>query len=179
MVGLDKIIDKFKIVFDPPPGWVHTKTAEIEKFFEDFPLISGNRLPLSTYLIFAKNRVRFDLSTLFATLFSSSMKAQFLEQLPQMKEEASLQAELDQKNFESEVKAFDNSDDPIAAAIIAPHLDISEVYRYAAALQASCLFAVNADLFDAAVYQLRANPYLYFAYGDAYMGLMPISWEDL
>ena len=149
---------------------------DIAKYMDEFPpIVEGKPVPLITFVIFAKKFVRTDNSKYVSAIFSKDNAMRFKQELPIMAENAKVQASVDSKNFESEVKAFGDTE----AAITKPHLNISPIYRYAAAVQNGYIFAVTDKMLEDAIAQLRANPYLYFAYGEDYVELMPIPWEGL
>ena len=156
-------------------SWSH-KLPEISGYMAQFPPVTeGKRVPLVTFLIFAKKQVRLDNAKFFSAIFSEKNATAFMQELPIMAEHAKVQASVDAKNFESEYKAFGD----LESAITKPHLDISPVYRYAAAVQYGLLFTISEQLLTFAIRQLRANPFLYFAYGEDYIDLLPIPWEGL
>lgn len=159
----------------PLDSWKH-QLPEINRYMSVFPPVTeGRPVPLITFLVFAKKFVRPDNAKFFTAIFSRDNSTRFLQEQPVMESNAKVQASVDSKNFESEVKAFGDTE----AAITKPHLNISPIYRYAAAVQYGYLFAVTDKLLEDAIAQLRANPYLYFAYGNDYVELMPIPWEML
>lgn len=159
----------------PLDSW-RSRVPEINGFMSKFPDVrEGKQVPLVAFLLFAKKFVRIDNSKFFTAIFSQANADRFLQELPIMEEHAKVQAAVDAKNFESEYKAFGD----LEKVITAPHLDISAVYRYAAAVQYGYLFAISEQLVSTAIGQLRSNPYLYFAYGDDYIELLPIPWEAL
>lgn len=161
-----------------PQPWAF-RLNEIADFIENkiphmFSL-EEKHTPLSTYLIYAKGEARFDLQLAFNVVFSEKMKNSFCTHWTEMKENSKVQVNLDVKNLKSEVNAFGS----IESAIVNPHLDISPIYRYTTAIQQSLLHLVDEDLVAKAVLMLRTNPYLFFAYGEDYVDLMPITWEDI
>lgn len=177
-VGFDERLNKALTVMygSPPFGLTPTIVREIQTRFDQIPDPSpGYKYPIISFLVFATQNCRFDLSTLYRVVFSDGMFKRFYNQIPVLQEEARTQAVLDAKNFESEVKAFKD----IEAAIKNPHLDISELYRYMVALQQGMLFCIEDKLITKAITALRRNPYLYFAYGDEFIELMPTGWEEL
>ena len=160
----------------PPYGWnTQQRMADIQKLLYTLPRIQEHVPPLTTYLLFAKARLRFDLTTQFTAIFSENMKAKFVEYMKELDDRSKVQAALDDGNFKAEVAAFGD----LETAIKKPHLDVSPVYRYAAAVQQGLLAYIDDSLISEAVSALRVNPYLFFAYGDAYVPLMPIAWEGL
>ena len=164
-------------VFGSVPVYLTTNTvADIQAKYLTVPeLQPGYRVPLSTYLLFAQQGLRFDLSTIYSIIFSEKMFKRFKDNMPVMSEAANTQAVLDARSFESEVSAFNN----IEQAVREPHLDISELYRYMVAMQRGLVFCVDDTMIAKAIDQLRRNPYLYLAYGEPFYELMPIGWEEL
>lgn len=174
---MSRVERSMSIVYGGPPfGWnTSQRIAEIEQMLYTFPRINDRILPLTTYLLYAKSQLRFDLSTQFTAVFSENMKNKFIEHLRELSEKAKVQVSLDAGNFKAEVAAFGDME----VAIKSPHLDVSPVYRYAAAVQQGLLAYIDDTLIADAVAVLRVNPYLFFAYGKDYVPLMPIAWEDL
>jgi hypothetical protein len=163
-----------KLYGAPLDSW-RRSAWDIAKYMSNLPPIAGKQVPLITFVIFAKKFVRTDNAKYVSAIFSRDNATRFTQELPIMEESAKVQASVDSKNFESEVKAFGDTE----AAITKPHLNISPIYRYAAAVQNGYIFAVTDKMLEEAIAQLRANPYLYFAYGEDYVELMPIPWEAL
>ena len=159
-----------------PYGWLtEDKVRDIYQMLLLFPQIRGNHPPLTTYLLFARSCLRFDLTTNYNAVFSEKMKNSFVEHLRSLEDEARVQVELDDGNFKAEVAAFGS----IENAVKSPHLDITPLYRYMAAIQQGMLSCVTDELVTASVQCLRVNPYLYYAYGPGYTELMPIAWEGI
>ena len=160
----------------PPYGWnTSQRLSDIEQMLYTFPRINEHIVPLTTYLLYAKSQLRFDLSTQFTAVFSENMKNKFIEYLRDLQDRAKVQVPLDEGNFKAEVAAFGD----LETAIKRPHLDVSPVYRYAAAVQQGALSFIDDQLIADAVSVLRVNPYMFFAYGEGYVSLMPIAWGDL
>lgn len=158
-----------------PQAW-SSRLNDIACFISAIPKLDREHcVPITTYLIYARQETRFDLQTAYNAIFSANLSKKFEEAMPVMQEEACVQVKLDVKNMESEVNAFGSLD----SAITNPHLDISPVYRYTVAIQQSLLHLIDEDLVSKAITMIRRNPYLFWAYGDAYIDLMPISWEDV
>lgn len=157
--------------------WVSSdaRRDEIAAAMNSFPRIRDNVVPLTTFLLFAKKELGLTLSIQFTAVFSEKIKNSFLEHLLTLEDQSRVQVALDDGNFKAEVAAFGNMEE----AITHPHLDVSPLYRYMAALQQSLLVCVDDKLISDAVSWLRYNPYLYFAYGDAYVPLMPVAWEGI
>lgn len=174
---MNKIERSMAIVYGGPPyGWnTSQRMHDIEQMLYTFPRVNERIMPLTTYLLYAKSQLRFDLSTQFTAVFSENMKNKFVEHLRELEEKAKVQVSLDDGNFKAEVAAFGDME----TAIQHPHLDVSPVYRYAAAVQQGLLAYIDDQLIADAVAVLRVNPYLFFAYGEGYVPLMPIAWEDL
>lgn len=173
----DYILNTLSLAYGGIPyGWsAPDKFSAIEQFMASFPLIEGRQAPLSTFLLYVKTQLRLDLTATFQTVFSEKMKNSFSEHLRELSNRANVQAGLDDGNFKAEVAAFGD----IAKAVSSPHLEISALYRYMAAVQQSLLDVVTDALLKAATAELRENPYLYFAYGRSFLPLMPIAWEAL
>lgn len=160
----------------PPYGWTTPeRLAEISATIVSLPSVRGKPFPLTTYLLFARSSLRFDLSTQFSAVFSEKIKNSFSEHLRTLPSNAKVQVSLDDGNFKAEVVAFGD----LAIAISEPHLDISPLYRYMAAIQQGMLSCITDRLVAEAVHCLRVNPYLYYEYGDDYTVLMPITWEGI
>lgn len=177
-MSYESLVKSMSIVYGSPPyGWTTPQRLdEIEFMLRGFPKVHDNlSVPLTTYLLFARSSLRFDLSTLYSAVFSEKTKNIFPEHLRELKEQAKVQVALDDGNFKAEVAAFGS----LEGAIVEPHLDVSPLYRYMAAIQQGMLTVVDDSLVAAACMKLRENPYLYFAYGEDYVPLMPIAWEDL
>lgn len=177
-MNYDSLIKSMAVVYGSPPyGWTTAqRLEEISFMLASFPKITDTHtVPLTTYLLFAKGSLRFDLSTLYSAVFSEKIKNIFLEHLRELQDQARVQVSLDDGNFKAEVAAFGSLEE----AITAPHLDVSALYRYMAAIQQGMLMCVEDSLVAEAVRGLRSNPYLYFAYGDDFVPLMPIAWEEL
>lgn len=139
------------------------------------PAAPGKPIPPVTYLLYVKRNTRFDVSMLLNVILSDKHLDAFVSETATMQSNAKIQTVLDVKNFKAEVEAFGN----IHEAITDPHLEVSALYRYMAALQQGHLSSITPKLIQDAVYQLRCNPYLYFAYGEDHLELMPIPWEGL
>ena len=176
-VTREHILNTLALVYGGVPyGWsAPDKFSAIDIYMSSFPPIEGRQVPLSTFLLFAKTQLRIDLIATFATVFSEKLKNSFSDHLTELSRRANVQAGLDDGNFKAEVAAFGD----IAKAVLTPHLEISALYRYMAAMQQSLLDAVTDELVKDAVAGLRENPYLSFAYGKAFLQLMPIAWEAL
>lgn len=158
-----------------PQAWSF-RLNDIACFISNIPKLDGEHaVPATSYLMYARQATRFDLQTAYNAIFSVNLSKKFEESMPIMKEEACVQVKLDVKNMESEVNAFGSLD----SAITNPHLDISPVYRYTVAIQQSLLHLIDEDLVNKAITMLRRNPYLFWSYGESYIDLMPISWEDV
>ena len=159
-----------------PYGWnTVERLSAIDSFVSGLRRIEGLEVPLTTFLAFAKAHLRIDLVATFASVFSEKMKMMFEAHLSELADKAKVQVGLDDGNFKAEVAAFGD----ISRAVTNPHLEISALYRYMAAVQQSQLDAISDALVAEAVGVLRDNPYLYFAYGTEFLQLMPIAWEDL
>ena len=171
------IYNSLCVVYGSPPyGWTTTdRLSAMANFVLTLRPIHGRPVPLSTYLLYAKSVLRFDLSTNFTAVFSEKIKNSFSEHLITLEDTAKVQVALDDGNFKAEVAAFGD----MAIAITSPHLDISALYRYMAAIQQGMLSCITDSLVADAVHCLRSNPYLYFSYGDDYIELMPVTWEGI
>ena len=173
----EQIINALNLCYQGVPyGWNATeRLSEIGNFMSEFERIEGQEVPLSTYLIFTKTQLRLDLTAAFNAVFSAKLKESFRSRLQELKDKARVQVGLDDGNFKAEVAAFGD----IAKAVTSPHLEISALYRYMAAVQQSQLEVITDALVAEATAVLRENPYLYFAYGRDFLPLMPIAWEAL
>lgn len=171
------INQSLSVVYGSPPyGWTTPeRLSEIASMVAALPTVRGRSFPLTTYLLFARSHLRFDLSTQFSAVFSEKIKNSFSEHLLTLPTNAKVQVSLDDGNFKAEVVAFGD----MSVAISEPHLDISPLYRYMAAIQQGMLSCVTDSLVADAIHCLRVNPYLYYEYGDDYTTLMPITWEGI
>ena len=171
------IPDSMSVVYGSPPyGWTTPdRLSSIQAMLMMFPKIRDRVVPLTTYLLYAKSSLRLDLVTRYEAVFSERMRSSFVDHLDILRNQASVQVPLDDGNFKAEVTAFANME----MAIMAPHLDVSPLYRYMVAIQQGMLMCVDDNLVADAVSCLRTNPYLYFAYGQDFEDLMPIAWGDL
>ena len=157
-----------------PQHWEYKFGAIMEKLTR-LPKVSGRDMPYSTYFIYATTQPSLRTASIIDMTVADKVINAFLAQCQSMEQSATVLASVDFKNFKAEVEAFSN----VQEAITNPHLDVSPLYRYMAAIQEDYLCLITSELQSQAVRQLRENPYKYYAYGDHYLALMPISWRDL
>lgn len=159
---------------DYPKSWDSKFSCIMEKL-NNLPLVNGRPMPYITYFLYVHcNHSLATISYIDAVIADKIIEG-FKSSCPGMEQAAAVLASVDFSNFKAEVEAFSN----IQEAITNPHLDVSALYRYMAAVQEDYLFLITDELQGAAVKQLRENPYRYHAYGDHYLSLMPITWRGL
>lgn len=158
-----------------PNGWKN-RIQDIETALQKLPLMSnGLLMPLSTYFFRVVSKTNVASMVFVNSVISSENIQKFIDSYPELEESAKVEGTVDIKNFCSEVEAFGS----ISDAITAPHLEISPLYRYIAAVQQSCSILINDEMFEAAKRHLRRNPYRFFAYGDESIPYMPLVWEEI
>lgn len=158
-----------------PTNW-NSRLPDIEAALSKLPPLSNGRLmPLSTYFLSVVSKTNIASMVFVNPIISEENIKKFIDRYPEMEEAAKVEGTVDVKNFCSEVDAFGSVSD----AITAPHLEISPLYRYIAAIQQSCSILIDDSLFESAKRHLRRNPYRFFAYGDESIEYMPLTWEEI
>ena len=158
-----------------PNGW-QQRLKEIEVALSKLPPMSnGLLMPLSTYFFRVVSNTNVASMVFVNSVISDDNIKKFIDLCPELEEAAKVEGTVDVKNFYSEVDAFGSVYD----AITAPHLEISSLYRYIAAIQQSCSMLIDDNLFESAKRHLRRNPYRFFAYGDESTQYMPLTWEEI
>lgn len=130
--------------------------------------------PPSTYLLWLRREKGISYVFYPTSVLKEENIDTFQGQYPDMAKEARLTAELDVANFAAELEIT-----PLNDLLLQPVLSISLLYRYIAAQEQSMEFLLSDDMILKAINELRANPYLFFAYGENAQKLMPSLWEDL
>lgn len=108
------------------------------------------------------------------SIVSAANISEFEADYRDLAEEAMLTARLDRSNF-----AAERSITPLDQLLHHSLLAITAVYRYIAAQENSLEFMLTDKLILKAIKEIRANPFLFFAYGQDEMSLMPVLWEDV
>lgn len=157
-----------------PTTW-SSRFGEIMAKLDTLPKVCNNAMPYITYFLYVHATESLNTIRFVDAFMADRVFVPFVNSCPNMDKEAAVIASVDFKNFKAEVEAFSNMEE----AITNPHLEVSELYRYMAAMQEDYIFLVTQELQAAAVKQLRINPYRYYAYGDDYLPLMPTTWGAL
>ena len=131
--------------------------------------------PVSTYLFWLLRVKGIKQLVYTNSVLSEESINGFADSYQDMAEDALLQAKLDVANFIAEQDITED----MAKLIATPVLAISALYRYIATQERSIEYLVDDELCRKAVKELRANPYLYYVYGEEAMSLMPALWEEL
>lgn len=131
--------------------------------------------PASTFFFWLLRVKGLQYLTHTSSVVSADSIHSFNESYQDMAEDALLQAKLDKSNFVAEQDITKD----LGKLIDCPVLAISALYRYVVTQEKSVEFLASDELIRRAVKELRVNPFLYFAYGDEVIGLLPILWEDL
>lgn len=171
-----ELIDAITLTYGCIPNGWNSRLNDIEVALSKLPLMSNGRMmPLSTYFLRVVSKTNIASMVFVNPVISADNIKNFIDSYPELEESAKLEGVVDVKNFCSEVEAFGS----IADAITAPHLEISPLYRYIAAVQQSCSILISDDMFESAKRHLRRNPYRFFAYGEESTDYMPLTWEEL
>lgn len=158
-----------------PSNWEH-RLPDMERVLTTLPPVDPDRpMPFVTYLLFAVKALNLTAMSYVDNVIGEKTLQSFKEECQGMRETAAVMAVVDAKNFEAEVKAFND----IPTAITNPHLDISPLYRYMAAIQQDYIFLLTPEFQNAAKLVILYNPYMYNAYGDEFVSLMPMAWEEV
>ena len=158
-----------------PYGWSNRFPDIMRKLDEDLPKVNNRNMPYSTYFLHTLSEGSLTTAAYIDVVVSEPKIKKFLETCQALEDAAKVTAVTDFQCFEKEVEAFDSQQE----AIQNPHLDISPLYRYMAAVQQDQIVLITDELQAQAIHQLRMNPYGYFAYGDDFVPFMPITWGDL
>lgn len=157
-----------------PQQWVNRFPGIMAKL-DTLPKVSDNKMPYVTYFLYVHSNESLNTIRFVDAFMSDKVFNAFVNACAGMEKEAGIMASVDFRNFKAEVEAFSNMEE----AITNPHLEVSALYRYMAAMQEDYIFLVTQELQADAVKQLRTNPYRYYAYGEHYLPLMPITWGGL
>lgn len=162
-----------------PYSWVnHEIRTQIESTLDQhLPAVyAGYPMPTSTYIIYciAGKGVTYRILNVNAFLNATFIQS-FVNMYPVMRQEADMQAELDVRNFHDEAIAKQE----LESVIVSPQFDISNLYRYTVAVNQSLVALITPEMTKRALYELRKNPYLFFAYGAPQSRFMPLLWGEI
>ena len=130
--------------------------------------------PPSTYVLWLLRSRGISYAFYQSSVLNETNIQEFEKTYEDMAREAKLTAELDVANFIAE-----QSISPVMSIMQRSVLAISCLYKYIAAQENSLEFVLTDELILKAIKELRANPYLFFVYGEDAKNLMPVLWEDL
>lgn len=130
--------------------------------------------PPSTYLLWLVREKGISFAFYQNSVLNEENISLFESKYQEMAEEAKLTAELDISNFWAE-QSISTKEQILKKSV----MSISSVYRYIAAQENSLEFVLTDEVILKAIKELRANPWLFFCYGEAAMSLMPVLWGDL
>lgn len=171
-----ELIDAIVLTYGCMPNNWGNRLSDIEAALSKLPPLSnGLPMPYSTYFFRVVSKTNISSMVFVNSVISQDNIQKFIDIYPELEEAAKVEGKVDVKNFCSEVEAFGS----ISDAITSPHLEISALYRYIAAIQQSCSILITDDLFEAAKRHLRRNPYRFFAYGEESISYMPLTWEEI
>ena len=158
-----------------PMGW-RSQFPEIMQVLSDLPKVNDREMPYVTYFIFVTTEKSLATMRFINAFTHPGLVKEFITtRCPALEDSAKVTAAVDFHCFDAEVKAFEDTQE----AIQAPHLDVSPLYRYLAAVQQDQIVLITEEIQNAAIYQIRKNPYSYFAYGEDFLPLMPIVWGEI
>lgn len=159
-----------------PDRWHDTLMNEVVEALDGLPPVArGRPMPYSTFLIYVFNEKGPNGLLYTNTMFGGNFIAKFTERYQQWKEEADVRANVDFQNTAKELEAFND----VEECIKNPHLSISSLFRYILAQKLAMQSLLTEELIAGARYELRKNPWLYFAFGDEFQNYMPLKWEDI
>ena len=177
--GMD--VEKLKkaviaVIGTVPDRWHDTLMNEVVETLDGLPPVArGRPMPYSTFLIYVFNEKGPNGLLYTNTMFGGNFIAKFTERYQQWKEEADVRANVDFQNTAKELEAFND----VEECIRNPHLSISSLFRYILAQKLAMQSLLTEELIAGARYELRKNPWLYFAFGDEFQNYMPLKWEDI
>lgn len=159
-----------------PDRWHDTLMNEVVEALDGLPPVArGRPMPYSTFIIYVFNEKGPNGLLYTNTMFGGNFIAKFTERYQQWKEEADVRANVDFQNTAKELEAFND----VEECIRNPHLSISSLFRYILAQKLAMQSLLTEELIAGARYELRKNPWLYFAFGDEFQNYMPLKWEDI
>ena len=159
---------------DYPPGWSN-QFSDILRALEVLPKVNGRDMPLVTYFFYVTTEKSLNTMRFVNAFISETVVKDFIGACSMLEDNAKVTAAVDFQCFDAEVRAFENTEE----AIQDPHLDVSPLYRYLAAVQQDQIVLITDDLQKKAIHQIRQNPYSFFAYGEDFVPLMPITWGEI
>lgn len=159
-----------------PDRWHDTLMEDIADTMDGLqPVARGRPMPYSTFLIYVFNEKGPNGLLYSNAMFGGNCIARFTDKYQQWKEEADVRANVDFQNTAKELEAFND----VEECIKNPHLSISSLFRYILAQKLAMQSLLTEELIAGARYELRKNPWLYFAFGDEFQNYMPLKWEDI